>query len=157
MAREQIAALKTLNMDYYPRESHVATFRDPWSFPVLFHPACSNLVRHHIADLAQKVCHYSHNAPALLMVPDCCCLRLPWRVSYHPLLPTPQPSPNTRITHPLLYNSARSPRRDRHVRAMERKLSAAKQSSARCAVRGRPVDGSHRSFHSRIHLRGHGS
>ena len=57
MAREQISLFKVLNIEWYPRESHLVTFRDPWSFPVLFHPACNHLVRHHIEDLAQKVGH----------------------------------------------------------------------------------------------------
>ena len=55
MARECIALLKVLNIDFYPRESHLITFRDPWSFPTLFHPACNSLVRRHMDDLAQKI------------------------------------------------------------------------------------------------------
>jgi hypothetical protein len=55
MAREQIRVFKVLEIDYYPRESHLVTLRDPWSFPVLFHPACNSLVRQHMEDLAQKV------------------------------------------------------------------------------------------------------
>ncbi|KAF2493880.1 Sec1-like protein [Lophium mytilinum] len=55
MAREQIRVFKVLEIDYYPRESHLVTLRDPWSFPVLFHPACNNLVRNHMEDLAQKI------------------------------------------------------------------------------------------------------
>lgn len=55
IAREQIAQLRVLNIDFYPRESHLITFRDPWSFPTLFHPACNQLVRSHMDDLAQKV------------------------------------------------------------------------------------------------------
>ena len=54
-ARECIALLKVLNVDFYPRESHLITFRDPWSFPTLFHPACNSLVRKHMDDLAQKI------------------------------------------------------------------------------------------------------
>ena len=54
-AREQIAQLRVLNVDFYPRESHLVTFRDPWSFPTLFHPACNQLVRKHMDELAQKV------------------------------------------------------------------------------------------------------
>ncbi|KAI9870642.1 MAG: vacuolar sorting protein VPS33/slp1 [Pleopsidium flavum] len=55
MAREQIAQLKILNIEYFPRESHLVTFRDPWSFPILYHPACNHLVRKHMDDLAQKI------------------------------------------------------------------------------------------------------
>lgn len=55
MAREQIAQFRVLNLDFFPRESQLVTFRDPWSFPILYHPACAPLVRQHIADLAQKV------------------------------------------------------------------------------------------------------
>ena len=54
-ARECIALLKVLNIDFYPRESHLITFRDPWSFPTLFHPACNPLVRKHMDELAQKI------------------------------------------------------------------------------------------------------
>lgn len=55
IAREQIRIFRVLEIDYYPRESHLITFRDPWSFPILFHPACNNLVRQHMEDLAQKI------------------------------------------------------------------------------------------------------
>ena len=55
VAREQIAQSRVLNVDFFPRESHLITFRDPWSFPMLFHPACNQLVRKHMDDLSQKV------------------------------------------------------------------------------------------------------
>ncbi|KAK5121712.1 hypothetical protein LTR85_004587 [Meristemomyces frigidus] len=54
-AREQIALFKVLNAEFFPRESHLVTFRDPWSFPVLFHPGCNHLVRQHMEDIAQKI------------------------------------------------------------------------------------------------------
>ena len=54
-ARQQIVQLRVLNIEFYPRESHLITFRDPWSFPTLFHPACNQLVRKHMDELAQKV------------------------------------------------------------------------------------------------------
>jgi syntaxin-binding protein 1 len=54
-AKEQLAGFETLSIDYFPRESHLITFRDPWSFPILYHPACNNLVRDHMQILAQKV------------------------------------------------------------------------------------------------------
>jgi len=55
MAREQIALLRVLNIDFFPREARLITFRDPWSFPTLFHPACNQLVRQHMDELAQKI------------------------------------------------------------------------------------------------------
>ncbi|EGC47540.1 Sec1 family superfamily [Histoplasma capsulatum var. duboisii H88] len=55
MARAQIADFRVMNINFFPRESHVAIFRDPWSFPTLFHPACNNLIRPHLDDLAQKI------------------------------------------------------------------------------------------------------
>ncbi|KAG5304738.1 Sec1 family superfamily [Histoplasma capsulatum G186AR] len=55
MARDQIADFRVMNINFFPRESHVAIFRDPWSFPTLFHPACNNLIRPHLDDLAQKI------------------------------------------------------------------------------------------------------
>lgn len=54
-ARDQIALFKVLNVEFYPRESRLVTFRDPWSFPILFHPQCNSLVRQHMEDVAQKV------------------------------------------------------------------------------------------------------
>lgn len=54
-AKEQTVTFETLSIDYFPRESHLITFRDPWSFPILYHPACNNLVRDHLQLLAQKV------------------------------------------------------------------------------------------------------
>ena len=54
-ARECIAMLRVLSIDFFPRESHLITFRDPWSFPTLFHPACNPLVRRHMDELAQKI------------------------------------------------------------------------------------------------------
>jgi syntaxin-binding protein 1 len=54
-AQEQLMGFETLSIDYFPRESHLITFRDPWSFPILYHPACNSLVRDHMQILAQKV------------------------------------------------------------------------------------------------------
>ncbi|KAI1825284.1 Sec1 family protein [Xylaria intraflava] len=54
-AKQQIIGFETLSLDYFPRESHLVTFRDPWSFPVLYHPACNGLVKQHMQDLAQKI------------------------------------------------------------------------------------------------------
>lgn len=53
--RQLRASSKTLFVDFYPRESHLITFRDPWSFPILFHPSCNNLIPKHMQSLAQKV------------------------------------------------------------------------------------------------------
>ena len=55
IAGSSIASSRALNIDFYPRESHLITFRDPWSFPTLFHPACNPLVRRHMDELAQKI------------------------------------------------------------------------------------------------------
>lgn len=55
MAQEQIVNLQVVDVGYFPRESNVVLFRDPYSFPVLFHPACNNLVRQHLSELSQKV------------------------------------------------------------------------------------------------------
>ncbi|KAE8376896.1 Sec1-like protein [Aspergillus bertholletiae] len=55
MAQEQIAGFRVMSADYFPRESRLVTFRDPWSFPVLFHPGCNHLIRGHLEGLAQKV------------------------------------------------------------------------------------------------------
>ncbi|KAJ5898098.1 hypothetical protein N7504_008386 [Penicillium tannophilum] len=55
MARERIADYRIMNISFYPRESHLVTFRDPYSFPILFHPGCNNLIRKHLQELAQKI------------------------------------------------------------------------------------------------------
>ncbi|KAK2730333.1 Sec1 family protein [Colletotrichum kahawae] len=54
-AKQSIAGFETLSIDFFPRESHLVTFRDPWSFPILFHPGCNNLVARHMKILAQKI------------------------------------------------------------------------------------------------------
>lgn len=50
-----IADSRSLDIDYYPRESHVVTFREPWSFYALFHPACDTLVKNHLDSLTAKI------------------------------------------------------------------------------------------------------
>lgn len=55
IAQQRIGGFETLSIDYFPRESHLITFRDPWSFPILYHPAANNLVREHMTIIAQKV------------------------------------------------------------------------------------------------------
>ncbi|RKF65025.1 Protein transport protein sec1 [Erysiphe neolycopersici] len=53
-AKAQIAGFETITVDYFPQESQLITFRDPWSFPILYHPSCNNLVREHMQSLANK-------------------------------------------------------------------------------------------------------
>ncbi|QUC19353.1 uncharacterized protein UV8b_03594 [Ustilaginoidea virens] len=53
--RQLRASSKTLFVNFYPKESHLITFRDPWSFPILYHPACNNLIPKHMQALAQKI------------------------------------------------------------------------------------------------------
>lgn len=53
--RQLRASSRTLFIDFYPRESHLVIFRDPWSFPMLYHPECNALVPRHMQNLAQKV------------------------------------------------------------------------------------------------------
>ncbi|KOS23106.1 Protein transport protein sec1 [Escovopsis weberi] len=53
--RQLRASSRTLFVDFFPRESHLVTFRDPWSFPMLFHPACNANVPKHMQILAQKI------------------------------------------------------------------------------------------------------
>lgn len=44
-----------LSIDYFSRESHLVTFRDPWSFPILYNLSCNELVKEHMETLARKV------------------------------------------------------------------------------------------------------
>lgn len=55
-AARRVVGFETIPLDFFPRESHLITFRDPWSFPVLYHPACNDLVTVHMRMLAHKVC-----------------------------------------------------------------------------------------------------
>lgn len=55
-----------LPVDWFPRESHLVTFRDPWSFPMLYNPDCNDLVKVHMPILARKVTNdESHNHLAM--------------------------------------------------------------------------------------------
>jgi syntaxin-binding protein 1 len=56
MAREQIRSFRTVHLDFHPQESHLVTFKDPYSFPTLYHPDCNNIVVRHMEDIAEKVC-----------------------------------------------------------------------------------------------------
>ncbi|KAJ5121334.1 uncharacterized protein N7515_009295 [Penicillium bovifimosum] len=56
MARERIADFHVMNINFYPRESRLITFRDPWSFPTLYHPGCNNLIRGHLEDKVVSLC-----------------------------------------------------------------------------------------------------
>ncbi|KAL2153262.1 hypothetical protein VTH82DRAFT_4417 [Thermothelomyces myriococcoides] len=44
-----------LLVDFYPRESHLVTFRDPSSFLILYNPTCNDLVAQHLRTLASKI------------------------------------------------------------------------------------------------------
>ncbi|TQS37819.1 hypothetical protein Golomagni_01694 [Golovinomyces magnicellulatus] len=44
LAQGQLAGFETLSIDFFPRESQLITFRDPWSFPILYHPVCNNMI-----------------------------------------------------------------------------------------------------------------
>lgn len=50
-----IVESRTLNIDFFPRESNLITFREPWSFHLLYHPACDALVKNHLDALTQKI------------------------------------------------------------------------------------------------------
>ncbi|KAL6904096.1 Sec1-like protein [Trichoderma evansii] len=53
--RQMRVSSRTLFVDFYPRETHLVTFRDPWSFPMLYHPSCNALVPKHMQLLAQRI------------------------------------------------------------------------------------------------------
>ena len=89
--RDKVALFRILNVEFFPRESHLITFRDPWSFPSLFHPACDSLVRQHMQDLTQKVQNLlqapSHNLQVVDAGPqDCLDLRKFGGVSHDTVL-----------------------------------------------------------------------
>lgn len=54
-ARGFIAGESVLSIDFFARESHLFTFREPSSFFTLYNPECRNLVRGHLEDLAKKI------------------------------------------------------------------------------------------------------
>lgn len=124
LARDRIADSRIMNIDFYPRESHLVTFRDPWSFPVLFHPGCNHLVKKHLEKLAQKVTHLQMNIspadPHADKCRDCFSLRLSGRVSRDPVL---SPAiPNTRSRRFVLPPCAIRPGRTGPIRAIPAQL-----------------------------------
>lgn len=54
-ARGFIAGETVLSIDFFPRESHLYTFREPTSFFNLYHPECRGLVIDHLEELARKI------------------------------------------------------------------------------------------------------
>ena len=55
LRREQVADSGSLDIDFVPRESHLVTFNEPWSFLTLFHRECDNLVKAHIDGLVKRI------------------------------------------------------------------------------------------------------
>jgi syntaxin-binding protein 1 len=55
LAREQIRSFRTVHLDFHPQESNLVIFKDPWSFPTLYHPECNNLVVRHMEDIAERI------------------------------------------------------------------------------------------------------
>lgn len=53
--RQVIANTQDLNIDYYPRESHVVTFRADWSFHILYNPTCDTLIKSHLESLTHQI------------------------------------------------------------------------------------------------------
>jgi len=53
--RQLIANTKDLNIDFFPRESHVITFKADWSFHILYNPQCDQLIKSHLNTLTQKI------------------------------------------------------------------------------------------------------
>lgn len=53
--RQRIANTKDLNIDFFPRESHLVTFRADWSFHILYNPQCDQLIKSHLDNLTQKI------------------------------------------------------------------------------------------------------
>jgi syntaxin-binding protein 1 len=55
-SRQQlIADSRSLDIEFFPRESHLITLREPWSFYALFHPACDSLVKNHLDTMTAKI------------------------------------------------------------------------------------------------------
>ena len=53
--QQMINNMSTRTINYFPREGRLVTFRDPYSFPILYHPKCNDIVARHLQTLAQKV------------------------------------------------------------------------------------------------------
>lgn len=53
--RQVIASTRDLNVDFYPRESHVVTFRADWSFHILYNPQCDQLIKSHLDSITHKI------------------------------------------------------------------------------------------------------
>lgn len=51
-----IRSERSLNINFFARESHLFTLRDPSSVYSLYHPECRDLVIPHIKELARKIC-----------------------------------------------------------------------------------------------------
>ena len=46
---------RSLDIEFYPRESNLVIFREPWSFYNLFHPACDHEVKGHLDNLTHRI------------------------------------------------------------------------------------------------------
>ena len=55
LRRQQIVDSRSLDINFSPRESHLVTFNEPWSFLTLFHRECDGLVKAHMDGLVKKL------------------------------------------------------------------------------------------------------
>jgi syntaxin-binding protein 1 len=51
----QIVNSRSLNIDFFPRESHLVITQEPWSFQNLYHPACDDEIQRHFDSLTRKI------------------------------------------------------------------------------------------------------
>lgn len=155
-ARSQIEQFRVLNVEFFPRESHLITFRDPYSFPVLFHPACNNLVRQHLEDIAQKVRRPKLRSVAIAEKSEGgWCLRCARRIPHDPILQTE--NTHTRSQHPMFTPRTIRTRRAGSVREISRRLPSGYESPSRRPIHLRPISGPLRAFHPRVHIPGDGA
>lgn len=158
-AKQRIAGFETLSIDFFPRESHLITFKDPWSFPILYHPACNNLVARHMKILAQKVRSRRmaglHSLPLLTTRADYRCMRYTGRVPKSPILQTEEPSPRSRRAC-LSFGSFRAGGVGR-ICAVEPKLSTTVVAACGNTRHHGQVNGYLGASGSRVHISGNGS
>lgn len=157
MARQRIASFQTVNINFYPRESHLVTFQDPWSFPILFHPGCNNLVREHLKGLAQKVIRTPcMNASNILLTWKKGRLSLCFlgRVPYNSVLPAPISHTRSRryvLSFGAFYSRGAGP-----VCTVPAELSAPNKPSPGCATSRGPFYGPVCTSSPRIYISSHG-
>lgn len=154
--QQMIADMSTLTINFFPREHRLVTFRDPYSFPLLYHTDCNDFVPKELQNLAQKVNpHKRGMAVRKLMRLDYWCMYNIRRVSDNKILQTSTRDPRSKCD--VLMARSLCSRRARHIQEVQPGLATSIDETTRCSGPYGQIYGSRRADYTRIYIPSYGA